>query len=151
MTPYDELAGALRESIPTMDKLEARLMESVEICRKLNFDALPAKDDREIEAMTARFKRAHYIFVAKTLRLIDVLEGSEGTTIDVLNRSEKRGIIESASDFRKMRVLRNTIAHEYSGYGPSDVARDVLEFVPKLLDAFQRAREYANRPEFSAG
>ena len=148
MTPYDELIEALRESIPTLDKLEARLMESVEICRKLNYDDLSAQDEREIEAMTARFERAQDIFVAKTLRLIDVLEGSEGTTIDVLNRAEKRGIIESASDFRKLRVLRNTIAHEYSGYGPSDIARDVLEFVPKLLDAFERAREYARRPDF---
>ncbi len=148
MTPYEELIEALRESIPTLDKLEARLMESVEICRKLDFDALSAQDEREIEAMTARFERAQDIFVAKTLRLIDVLEGSEGTTIDVLNRAEKRGIIESASDFRKLRVLRNTIAHEYSGYESSDIARDVLEFVPKLLHAFQRAREYASRTEF---
>jgi uncharacterized protein YutE (UPF0331/DUF86 family) len=151
MTPYDELVEALRESIPTLDKLEARLMESVEICRKLNFDALSAQDEREIEAMTARFERAQDIFVAKTLRFIDVLEGSEGTTVDVLNRAEKRGIIESASDFRKLRVLRNTIAHEYSGYGPADIAQDVLEFVPKLVDAFERAREYARRPDFRAG
>ncbi|MFI5264567.1 MAG: hypothetical protein ACHQM6_08640 [Candidatus Kapaibacterium sp.] len=114
----------------------------------MNLESLTAQDIREIEAMTARFERAQDIFVAKTLRLIDVLEGTEGTTIDVLNRSEKRGIIESASAFRMMRVLRNTIAHEYAGHGPEDVAKDVLAFVPELLDAFKRAREYARRPEF---
>jgi uncharacterized protein with HEPN domain len=123
-------------------------MESVKICKEINFEALSALDLREIEAMTARFNRARYIFVAKTLRLIDVLEGTEGTTIDVLNRSEKRRIIESASAFRKMKVLRNTIAHEYSGYSPEDVAKDVLDLVPILLDAFERARQYAQRPEF---
>jgi uncharacterized protein with HEPN domain len=120
----------------------------VEICLKLNFESLTAQDIREIEAMTARFKRAQYILDTKTLRLIDVLEGTEGTTIDVLNRSEKRGIIESASRFRMMRVLRNKISHEYAGYGPENVAKDVLSFVPALLDAFERAREYAHRPEF---
>lgn len=151
MTPYEELVGGLLESIPTLDKLEARLRESVEICLKLNFESLTAQDIREIEAMTARFERAQDIFVAKTLRLIDILEGTEGTTLDVLNRSEKRGIIESAYTFRMMRVLRNKISHEYAGYGPEDVAKDVLSFVPTLLDAFERAREYARRPEFRIG
>ena len=150
MTPYEELVEELRQSLPMLDKLEVRLRESYDICRELNLDALSLRDEREIEALTARFERAQDIFVSKILRLIDVLEGAEGPTIDVLNRSEKRGIIESASAFRKIRVLRNTIAHEYAGYGPSDIARDVLNFVPSLLDAFKRARKYAVRPEFLA-
>ena len=32
---------------------------------------------------------------------------------DLLNLMEKRGIIESATDWGKMRELRNAIAHEY--------------------------------------
>lgn len=149
MRPYDELIEQLREELPVLDKLEGRLVESVDICSGLDFDALTSRDEREIEALTARFERAQDVFVSKVLRLIDVLEGAEGSTLDVLNHSEKRGIVESASAFREMRVLRNTIAHEYSGYGPADVARDVLSFVPTLREAFKRTREYAHRQFFT--
>ena len=150
MTPYQELAEQLKADILTLDKLRANVVESAEICRALNFDTLTPQDNREIEALTARFERAQDFFVTKVLRIIDVFEGEEGTTLDVLNRAEKRTLIESAAIFREMRVLRNKIAHEYAGYGPADVARAVLDFVPVLLDAFERAREYATRPEFRA-
>ncbi len=142
------LKTKLRENVGTLGKLETNLTESVEICRKLNFNELTPESRREIEALTARFERAQDYFVTKVLRTIDLLEGEEGTIIDVLNRSEKRNGIESTEFFLEMRRLRNKIAHEYAGYGPEDIAKDVLNFVPSLLAAYRHAREYAKRPEF---
>jgi uncharacterized protein with HEPN domain len=148
MNTSGKLKEKLRIDIETLQKLEANLCESVEICRSLNFDTLNLQANREIEALTARFERAQDYFVTKVLRMIDILEGEEGVTIDVLNRSEKRGLIESSDQFLEMRRLRNKIAHEYAGYGPEDIAKDVLDFVPALLYAYERAREYSRRPEF---
>jgi uncharacterized protein YutE (UPF0331/DUF86 family) len=150
MNASDPLKTKLQADVETLQKLEAYVKESEEICRSLDFDTLNAQGYREIEALTARFERAQDFFVTKVLRTIDVLEGEEGTTIDVLNRSEKRGIIDSAEAFLEMRRLRNKIAHEYSGFGPADIARTVLDFVPTLFHAYERAREYARHPEFRA-
>jgi uncharacterized protein YutE (UPF0331/DUF86 family) len=148
MTASDKLKAKLQADVETLQKLETYVRESAEICRVLDFDTLNAQGYREIEALTARFERAQDFFVTKVLRTIDMLEGEEGVTIDVLNRSEKRGIIKSAEVFLEMRRLRNKIAHEYSGYGPTDIARTVLDFVPTLLHAYEQTREYASRPEF---
>ncbi len=145
-TASDQLRAKLRADIETLQKLESNLTESEGICRSLNFNALSAQDYREIEALTARFERAQDFFITKVLRSIDLLEGEEGVTMDVLNRSEKRGIISSVEEFRR---LRNKIAHEYAGYGPADIANDVLDFIPSLLSSYKRAREYAARPEFA--
>lgn len=142
-----KLKVKLREDIATLAKLEKYLREFAEIVRALNFESLSSQGIREIEALTARFERAQDFFVTKVLRTIDVLEGEEGMPIDVLNRSEKRGLIESSEEFMEMRRLRKKIAHEYSGYGPKDVARDVLNFVPAILSDFEPTRTYANRPE----
>jgi uncharacterized protein with HEPN domain len=151
MTASYKLKAKLQADVETLQKLEIHVRESAEICRVLDFDTLNAQGYREIEALTARFERAQDFFVTKVSRTIDVLEGEEGVTIDVLNRSEKRGIIKSAEVFLEMRRLRNKIAHEYSGYGPADIARTVLDFVPTLLNAYEQAREYAMRPEFRPG
>lgn len=147
MTPYQELTHQLQDDMATLDKLQANVVESAAICHAFDFGSLTPQQNREIEALTARFERAQDFFVTKILRIIDVIEGEEGTTLDVLNRAEKRRLIESAAAFREMRALRNKIAHEYAGYGPADVARAVLDFVPALLDAFGRARGYSRRPE----
>ena len=148
MNTSEKLKEKLRVDVETLQKLEANLTESVDICRSLKFDTLNSKDNREIEALTARFERAQDFFVTKVLRIIDILEGEEGVTIDVLNRSEKRGLIQLSDQFLEMRRLRNKIAHEYAGYGPADVAKDVLAFVPALLYAYERTRDYVRRPEF---
>ena len=148
MTPLQAILKELQEDVKTLDKLEHNLRESESRCEGIDLAQLKNEDSIEIEALTSRFERAQDIFVRKILRLIDIASGEEGTIIDVLNRSEKRGIIESAFDFREMRALRNKIAHEYAGYGPSDIARDVMKYVPVLLHAFAKAREFAKRPEF---
>ncbi len=150
MNSSDKLKSKLQADVETLLKLETYVRESAEICRLLDFETLNAQGYREIEALTARFERAQDFFVTKVLRTIDVLEGEDGMTIDVLNRSEKRGIIESAEGFLEMRRLRNKIAHEYAGYGPADIVHTVLDFVPTLLDAYQRTSKYACRPEFRA-
>ena len=151
MMDTPKLQAKLREDMDTLAKLEKYLRESAEIVRALNFQSLDSQGYREIEALRARFERAQNFFVTKALRTIDLLEGEEGMPIDVLNRSEKSGLIESASEFMEIRRLRNKRAHEYAGYGPEDVARDVLHFVPAILSGFESTRTYANRPEFRIG
>ncbi|HZK76690.1 MAG TPA: hypothetical protein VFD13_07255 [Candidatus Kapabacteria bacterium] len=140
--PREELKKKHSRDLKTLDALEDYLRESFQICSTFDPETLSRKDLREVGALTDRFQRAQDFFVTHTLRAIDALEGESGTTLDVLNRSEQRRIIDSSEAFIDMRSLRNTIAHEYAGYGPADVLRDVLRFTPILLESFSRVRSY---------
>jgi len=59
------------------------------------------------EALSSRFVRLSDIIIQKILRFFDVLDLEEtGTVRDRINRSEKKGIIESADDFIQIRILQ---------------------------------------------
>ena len=78
----------------------------------------------KVEAMTSRFARVVDLLVHRVLRSIDFYELQEpGTLLDVANRAEQRGLIDSVDWLREMKDARNRIAHDYTG-----------ERLPELLD-----------------
>src|SRR5581483_6288772 len=85
------------------------------------------------EALTARFSRLSDLMIQKIFRLIDTLElVNEGTIPDRLNRAEKRELISSAKLFTELRMLRNTIAHEYEPDEFTRIFKNVLQLTPSL-------------------
>ena len=63
---------------------------------------------REFESLTSRFARTIDLFLNKSLRSLNKVELEDpGTVIDLLNKAEKREIIESAEIWKKFldRVL----------------------------------------------
>ena len=78
--------------------------------------------------------------------MIDVLElVDEGTMLDRINRAEKRGIVVSAQQFKELRLLRNTIVHEYESDEYIRIFRNVLELTPILLEAVEKAKQYGQK------
>ncbi len=142
MTPRESLRTKYEQDLETLQQLEDYLNESCSICAQLDVNALSRKHLREIGAPTVRFQRAQDFFISHILRTVDALTGESGTTLDVLDRAEQRGIISSTSDFLDRRSLRNRIAHEYAGYGPMDIVQDILRYSPILLDAVSKARSF---------
>jgi hypothetical protein len=60
------------------------------------------------ENLTSRYARTLDILINKVLRTIDIAELEEpGTIIDIINRSEKRGIIPNAYRVRELKDLRS--------------------------------------------
>lgn len=92
----------------------------------------------EFEALTSRFARATDILIHKVYRSIDSVEFIDGgTLIDVMNRAEKRELIDSVQEMRLFKDLRNDISHEY--------IKEKLQYSPKLLELVQRAHSYCQR------
>lgn len=88
-----------------------------------------------VEAFCSRFARAVDLLVNKVLRSLDRVElRPEGTLLDVVNRAEKRGLIERATDLREMNDVRNLIAHDYAGAKTAEIFAYCREQKP-LLDA----------------
>jgi uncharacterized protein YutE (UPF0331/DUF86 family) len=112
----------------------------------INWESPSERESMHVEAFTARFERISDVLVKKVFRLIDKLELLEpGTLIDVLNRAEKWGFIDSANDFREMRHLRNKIAHDYAGDELPAIAKELLKFTPAVLDAVDKCAAYSNQ------
>ncbi|MDD2762949.1 MAG: hypothetical protein PHE83_03120 [Opitutaceae bacterium] len=135
----ENLAG-LRQALATLERTwqEAQAL-----------GAGPVYTDREldlIEVLAGRFARTTDFLVNKVLRSLDRFElEPEGTLIDVINRAEKRGVIASARDLRRMKELRNEIAHEYLPSGQIELLADLKIHVLMLLEAGKRTLAHASR------
>jgi uncharacterized protein YutE (UPF0331/DUF86 family) len=74
------------------------------------------------------------VIVNKVFRSIDAVELEDGgTMIDVVNRAEKRGIVESADRVRDLKGLRNDIVHEYETDDLRSLFRQTLDAVPEVF------------------
>jgi hypothetical protein len=70
----------------------------------------------KVEALTSRFARVVDLLIHRVLRSIDFYELQEpGTLLDVANRAERRGLVDSVDWLREMKDARNRIAHDYTG------------------------------------
>ncbi|MBJ7396585.1 MAG: hypothetical protein JHC76_11120 [Akkermansiaceae bacterium] len=81
----------------------------------------------------------------RVLRAIDAYEMYEpGTLLDVANRAEKRGVIESVDWLRELKDTRNRISHDYAG----DLLPEVLAYchaeLPRQSAACERITTYGN-------
>ncbi|GHT09995.1 hypothetical protein FACS1894170_01440 [Planctomycetales bacterium] len=95
------------------------------------------------ENLTSRYARTTDLLVNKVLRSIDAVEFfTGGTLIDVVNRTVQRGIIDSVSEIRTIKDLRNEIAHEYEISDLRELFGAVLQAVPKLLAVSERTIAY---------
>jgi hypothetical protein len=119
---------------------------SLQRCNSLDVHATKEGTLIEFEALTSRFARVTDILVHKVYRAIDVAEFIEGgSLIDVINRADKRHLIDSVIEMRTLKDIRNDIAHEYISERIQLLHEEVLELTPKLLNLVGRAVEYCHR------
>lgn len=110
---------------------------------KTGIDSLSESELESLEALVSRFGRLSDILIQKIYRSIDEIElERSGTVIDRLNAAEKRELIDSAEEFRRIRETRNDIEHEYVSTGLFDLYVRTLEYIPKLLEATAKLAPY---------
>jgi len=85
------------------------------------------------DSLTSKFARTSDIFLQKIIRTIwALLHETQMPLIDVLNKSEKLGLIESADQLIEIRDIRNQIAHEYLPEAIQELVPDVIELSKHL-------------------
>ena len=126
-----------------MHKAATNLAWSLNRCQPLDVGQLDAEGEEKFETLTARFVRMSDILIQKVFRLVDELDlESPGTVRDRINRSEKKGLIDSAREFIVIRELRNAIAHEYEEEALANIHREVLRLTPVLLATPEKVQDY---------
>lgn len=136
----------LQHNIKNLKNIDQWLMYSFEICQPLDPHQNDPKTQDAFEVLTSRFARAVDILIDKVFRGIDILElENPGTIIDVINRAHKRGIIESAEQFKIYKDLRNNIVHEYQELGLHEIFVLVKEYTPFILLAINTTLDYLKK------
>jgi len=136
----------LKENLSAVNLSLNRLVYSFEKCNAIGLKKSYSDDEFEIfEAMTSRYARTADMLINKVLRNLDTVEYIDGgTVIDAANNAEKRGIAD-AQELRKLKDLRNLIAHEYVTERIIRFFDKVIEFTPRLRTVIERLNDYCSR------
>jgi len=144
----DEKAEILKENLNALGKSLERLLESYSICNEIGTkDDFSAQELREFESLTARFARTIDLFINKSLRSLYKVELEDpGTVIDLLNKAEKREIIESAEIWKEIKELRNSIAHDYDiDNFAHEIFKPSLEYTPIIEKSIVALNSYCEK------
>jgi hypothetical protein len=98
------------------------------------------------ENLTSRYARVSDLLIHKVLRSLDAVEFLDsGSLIDVLNRAEQRGVIDSVLELRGIKDIRNEIAHEYKETELTELFAAVFKETPRLFEITKRIIEYSDK------
>ncbi len=132
-------AAALRYS-------HARVSEFMPLPENSSLDEIEPELLERLEALAARFARMADILVQKLFRAIDAVElVDEGSLLDRLARMEKRGLIESATEWRQIRELRNQVAHDYVVEDLRSLYNDIFKYSSDLIALTPIIENYAEK------
>jgi hypothetical protein len=105
-----------------------------------------AEEFDKLENQASRYARTTDMLVNKVLRSIDTVESEDiGTIIDIMNRAEKRGIVQSAGLLHIIKDLRNNIVHEYKIAEITRFFAEVIKYTPILLEIIKNVNEYCTK------
>lgn len=139
-----EPSDLLRTELNDLRRMSTHLADSLKSCADIA--ATPAADDlwsERVEAFMSRFARTTDLFVNKSLRTLVAFELEDpGTLLDILQKAEKRSIIGSAVNFRKIKQLRNMIVHDYAGDDLAECFTLCRQWTPELLQGIQGFEKY---------
>ena len=144
----DHARSLLQQSLAELANARRHLDYSFQQVAGLS-EALEAVTEKQLEsaeAFTGRFARSIDLLVNKVLRSLDRVElKPEGTLLDVINRAEKRGLVERAEELREMKDVRNMIAHDYAGAKAAEIFAYCREQKPVMDAICDRVAAYAGQ------
>jgi hypothetical protein len=97
----------------------------------------------KFETLCSRYSRSIDFLVRKTFRSLDEYEfENQGTLVDVVNNAHKRKLFLDIEEFRIMKDVRNTIAHEYIEDDLVEVFEEVLKYSLQLKQIINNTLSY---------
>jgi len=142
-----EYKQLLKETLTDMDDTRRWLERSYGLCQKIGIQAQYSDDAFDVfENLTSRYARAVDYVIHKVFRNIDSVElETGGTMIDVINRAHKRNLFTDVDEVRRLKELRNEIAHDYSSRDLKHLFSDVMAALPLLLSIMDNVKAYCQK------
>ncbi|MDR1932517.1 MAG: hypothetical protein LBQ57_06825 [Spirochaetales bacterium] len=143
----DAALMVLKNNLKSFSSSLVWLRRSYDACKGIGIkDSYTPEEFDSFENLTSRYARTTDLLAGKLLRSIDAVELiNSGSIIDAAHGAEKRGIIESVSELRDLKDLRNEIAHEYETEDLSAFFCEVLNAAGRLFAIADRALKYCEK------
>lgn len=112
------------------------LLQSVEKCKAIGIKPDYTFEELEsFDSLSSKFNRSSDLFTQKFIRTVwMLLHESFIPFIDLMNSTEKSGILCSANQMIAIRDMRNQIAHEYIPEAIVDLIPEVIDMIQQLID-----------------
>ena len=131
------------------DLLEAKkwLVHSYQVCDSFKSKKkISVSDYDALEIFLSRFPRVCDLLFRKMFRSIDVYElEPQGSLLDVLNRSGKKGLVDSSEQDREWTELGNQIVHDFAHHDLNTLFVDALDFTPHVLKTIDSTEQYCKK------
>jgi hypothetical protein len=116
----------------------------LEKCREIGLKQQYSFEEQEsFDSLTSKFGRTSDLFTQKIIRTIwGMLHEPFVPFIDLMNISEKLGLICSADQMITVRDLRNQIAHEYIPEALHDLVPEVIQMTGELIGNIECCRKF---------
>ena len=98
-----------------------------------------------LESYLSRFARVCDLLFRKVFGPLMCMSLNQGSLLDVLNRSEKKGLVDSSSQAREWTELRNQIVHDYAHHDLNTLFVDALDFTPHVLKTIDKTEQYCKK------
>jgi uncharacterized protein YutE (UPF0331/DUF86 family) len=137
----------LKEKLRLLKQSADWVKRSYEQCIRIGIkDEYSGDEFDKFENLSSRYARTTDMLVNQALRSLDTVElVDSGTIIDIMNRAEKRGIVESSQILHELKDLRNEIAHEYQIAQIERFFESILKTTPALLKIIDNLQLYSER------
>jgi hypothetical protein len=137
----------LKEKLDLLNQSADWVRCSYEQCISIGVkNEYPRDEFDKFENLTSRYARTTDILINQALCSLDTVElVDSGTIIDIMNRAEKRGIVESSQTLHDSKGLRNEIAHEYQIAQIEQFFESMLKATPVLLKIMDNLRLYSEK------
>ena len=137
----------LKENVEILNKSAEWVQRSYEQSKNIeNKENYSIEEFDKLENLASRYARTTDMLVNKVLRSIDTVESEDiGTIIDIMNRAEKRGIVQSAELLHTIKDLRNDIVHEYQISEITKFFIDIQKYTPALLEIIKNVNTYCSK------
>ena len=147
MSVNSKHAELLRENLKALNSSADWIKYSYEQTVKIaSSNSYSAEEFDKLENLTSRYARTTDMLINKVLRSIDALEYEEpGTIIDIMNRAEKREIVETSELLHTIKDLRNNIVHEYKISDITKFFDSVKKYIPILLNIIENVNTYCKK------
>ena len=97
--------------------------------------------------LTTRNSRVIDLIINKLFRSIDAVEPEDSGTL-IINRAEKRELINSSDRLKELKDLRNEIVHEYETDDLLDTFEQVRNNIPEVLIIAKDIKSYYSRQNY---
>ena len=129
--------------IRSLDSLKLSVKKVSNIGQKTEYTF---EELESFDSLTSKFARTSDIFLQKIIRTVwALLHETQMPLIDVLNKSEKLGLIKSADQLIEIRDIRNQIAHEYLPEAIQELIPDVIELSKHLETNIQTCKRFISQ------